>query len=287
MPCSSRCSPTSGSSRSRRWRTRDRGRRAGRIRFVPENWSPSISNGCATSRTGASAASCGGATAYRPGTTRGAGMSRAARPKRAAPTASPTRSRCARTRTCSTPGSRRRCGRSRPRAGRSHTRSRAYYPTSVLVTGFDIIFFWVARMIMMGLKFTGEVPFREVYVHGLIRDHDGQKMSKSKGNVIDPLDIVDGIELEALLAKRTSGLMQPQMKPASRRRRASSFRRASPPTAPMPAPHLRLARDAEPRSALRHGARRELPQFLQQAVERGALRAHERRGADLRRKAPP
>jgi valyl-tRNA synthetase len=88
---------------------------------------------------------------------------------------------------------------------------KTFYPTSVLVTGFDIIFFWVARMIMMGLKFMGEVPFHEVYIHGLVRDAHGHKMSKSKGNVLDPIDLIDGIDLESLVAKRRSALMQPQM----------------------------------------------------------------------------
>lgn len=86
-----------------------------------------------------------------------------------------------------------------------------FYPTSVLVTGFDIIFFWVARMIMMGLHFMDKIPFKEVYIHGLVRDQSGHKMSKSRGNVLDPIDLIDGIDLEALVKKRTSNLMQPQM----------------------------------------------------------------------------
>ena len=88
---------------------------------------------------------------------------------------------------------------------------KTFHPTDVLVTGFDIIFFWVARMIMMTLKFTGEIPFKTVYITGLVKDENGQKMSKSKGNVLDPIDLIDGIDLEDLVTKRTSDLMQPQL----------------------------------------------------------------------------
>ncbi|MBY5929464.1 valine--tRNA ligase [Halomonas sp. DP8Y7-3] len=100
---------------------------------------------------------------------------------------------------------------------------KTFHPSSVLVTGFDIIFFWVARMIMLTLKFTDEVPFKTVYVHGLVRDGQGQKMSKSKGNVLDPIDLIDGIDLEALVEKRTGNMMQPQKAKAIAKATRSEF----------------------------------------------------------------
>lgn len=102
-------------------------------------------------------------------------------------------------------------------------RFKTYFPTDLLITGYDILFFWVTRMIMMSLHLTGEVPFKQVFLHGLVRDEQGDKMSKSKGNVIDPLDLVDGIDLETLIQKRTYGMMQPKLAEAITKKTKKHF----------------------------------------------------------------
>ena len=249
----------------------------------PGNGCRRITTGSTTSRTGAFRASCGGAIAFRPGTTRQAtlyvaGSEADARAMAAAKLGRDPGPLTQDEDVLDTWFSSALWCHSTLGWPEDTPELRTFLPSSVLVTGFDIIFFWVARMIMTTTYFTGRIPFRDVYINALVRDEHGQKVSKSKGNVLDPIDLIDGVDLETLVTKRTSNMMDPRQARVHRRAHAQAVsQRHSVGRRRCAALHVRLARDVQPHAELRHGPVRGLPQLLQQAVERDALRADERR----------